>query len=91
MQAVGRSPQSAPDGTPLYCERHRPERTALYRLVQQHAATFIAETEVATGADLPQFVKDEFDAWLEWGILADRKSTRMNSSHSGESRMPSSA
>ena len=25
------------------------------------------------------------------GILADRKSTRLNSSHSGQSRMPSSA
>ena len=38
--------------------------------MQQHAATFIAETEAATGADLPQFVKDEFDAFLECGILA---------------------
>ena len=38
--------------------------------MQQHAATFIAETEAATGADLPQFVKDEFDAFLEFGILA---------------------
>lgn len=38
--------------------------------VQQHAATFIAETEVATGSDLPQFVKDEFDAFSESGILA---------------------
>ena len=38
--------------------------------VQQHAATFIAQTEAATGVDLPQFVKDEFDAYLECGILA---------------------
>ena len=38
--------------------------------VQQHAATFFAETEDAAGADLPQFVKDEFDAFLECGILA---------------------
>ena len=44
--------------------------TTLYRLVQQHAATFFAETEAAAGADLPQFVKDEFDAFLECGILA---------------------
>ena len=42
----------------------------LYRLVQQHAATFFAEVEAAAGADLPQFVKDEFDAFLECGILA---------------------
>ena len=49
---------------------HRPEQTTLNRLVQQHAATFIAQTEAGTGAELPQFVKDEFDAFLECGILA---------------------
>jgi DNA-directed RNA polymerase subunit RPC12/RpoP len=38
--------------------------------VQQHAATFIAQAEDAAGADLPQFVKDEVDAFLECGILA---------------------
>ena len=63
-------PQRAPDGAPVHCERHRPEQTTLYRLVQQHAATFIAETEAATGAELPRFVKDEFDAFLECGIRA---------------------
>ena len=42
----------------------------LYRLVQQHAATFFDQAEAAAGADLPQFVKDEFDAFLECGILA---------------------
>ena len=40
------------------------------RPAQQHAATFFAETEDAAGADLPQFVKNEFDAFLECGILA---------------------
>ena len=54
----------------LHHERHRPEQTALYRLVQQHAASFIAHTEASTGAALPRFVKDEFDAFLECGILA---------------------
>jgi hypothetical protein len=58
------------DGTPVHYERHRPEQTTLYRLVQQHAATFFAQAEDAAGADLPQFVKDEFDAFLECGILA---------------------
>jgi hypothetical protein len=38
--------------------------------VQQHAATFFAQAEDAAGADLPQFVKDEFDAFLECAILA---------------------
>ena len=69
MQAIGRQPQRAPDGAPVRYERHRPEQTTLYRLVQQHTATFFAQAEDAAGADLPQFVKDEFDAFLECGIL----------------------
>jgi hypothetical protein len=35
----------APDGAPVHYERHRPEQTTLYRLVQQHAATFFVEVE----------------------------------------------
>ena len=71
MQAIGRQPQRAPDGAPVHDERHRPEQTTLYRLVQQHAATFFEQASGRTaGADLPQFVKDEFDAFLECGILA---------------------
>ena len=72
MQAIGRQPQRAPDGSPLYYEheRHRPEQTTLYRLVQQRAASFIAHTEASTGEELPRFIKDEFDAFLECGILA---------------------
>ena len=70
MQAVGRPPQRAPGGAPLQYERHRPEQTTLYRLVQQHAASFIAQTEANTGSELPRFIKDEFDAFLECGILA---------------------
>ena len=70
MQAIGRQPHRATDGAPVHYERHRPEQTTLYRLVQQHAATFFAQAEDAAGADLPQFVKDEFDAFLECGVLA---------------------
>ncbi|MGL6111991.1 MAG: transposase zinc-binding domain-containing protein [Rubrivivax sp.] len=70
MQAIGRQPRRAPDGAPVHYKRHRPEQATLYRLVQQHAATFFAEAEEAADAELPQFVKDEFDAFLECGILA---------------------
>jgi len=38
--------------------------------VLQHAQSYFAQTEEATGAGLPQFVKDEFGAYLECGILA---------------------
>ena len=65
MQAIGRQPKRAPDGAALHYERHRPEQSTLYRLVQQHGASFIAYTEASTGAELPRFIKDEFDAFLE--------------------------
>jgi hypothetical protein len=70
VQATAQQSQRAPDGAPLHYERHRPEQTTLYRLVQQHAASFIAHAEANTGAELPRFIKDEFDAFLECGILA---------------------
>jgi hypothetical protein len=67
---VGQQSQRAPDGAPLHHERHRPEQTALHSLVQHHAASFIARTEGNTESELPRFIKDEFDAFLECGILA---------------------
>lgn len=33
-----------------------------YQMVQQHAAGFVPHTEANTGAELPRFIKDEFDA-----------------------------
>jgi hypothetical protein len=39
--------------------------------VQQHAASFIAHTGASTGREPPRFIKDEFDAFLECGILAN--------------------
>ena len=38
--------------------------------VVRNKATFFAQAEDAAGADLPQFIKDEFDAFPECGILA---------------------
>jgi len=38
--------------------------------VRQHAAHFIAHIAASTGAELPRFIKEEFDAFLECGILA---------------------
>jgi len=67
---AGQTSRAHCDGDPIHYERHRPEQTALYRLVQQHAQSFFAQAEEATVAGLPQFVKDELDAFLEYGILA---------------------
>jgi hypothetical protein len=57
--------QRAAAASPPQYERRRPEQTPLYRLVQQHYETFAAEV-----AGLPQFVKAEFEAYLDCGILA---------------------
>ena len=70
MHAKGRQTQRAHDGAPLHYERHRPEQTTVYRLVQQRAASFIAHAEASTGSELPRFINDEFDAFLKCGILA---------------------
>jgi hypothetical protein len=70
VQAIGRQPPRAPDGAPVHYERHRPEQTTLYRLIQQHAATLFAQAEAEACAELPQFVKDELDDFLECGIFA---------------------
>ena len=35
-----------------------------------HAESFFAHVEAETGASLPAFVKEEFDAFLDCGILA---------------------
>ncbi len=69
MQAIGRQPERARDGTPARYERDRPEQTTLYRLVEQHAAAFFVQAEDAAGADLPQFANDKFDAFLERAVV----------------------
>ena len=61
--------RAAPAHTVHY-ERRRPEETTLYQVVQEQLETFLAQVEARTGAGLPEFVKDEFEAFLECGILA---------------------
>jgi hypothetical protein len=68
---IGAVPAWRPeDGRRVHYERRRPEDTVLYQLVQGHLETFLAQVELETGAGLPEFVKEEFDAFLECGILA---------------------
>jgi hypothetical protein len=49
VRATAQQPLRAPDGSPVHYERHRPEKTTLYCLVQQHAASFVAHTEASKG------------------------------------------
>ncbi len=68
--AHGIAIQSAAGDTAVPYARRRPEETTLYQLVQDHVETFFAQVEQETGTGLPQFVKDEFEGFLECGILA---------------------
>ncbi len=51
--------------------RRRPERTALYRLVQQHLEIWLARSRNADpdGASIPRHVERELRGYLECGIL----------------------
>ena len=49
-------------------ERHRPEETPLYNIVETYYPEFLARLE-AEGGSLPQFAKQEFDDYLKCGLL----------------------
>ena len=56
-----------PGDAPTY-ERHRPEQTSLYALIDEHFPRFLERLE-ADGVSLPHFVKEEFEAYLKCGRL----------------------
>ena len=60
--------------------------------VMRHQFSNVPSAEIQRSSfDRSHGVKTTFDAGYLVPIFVDRKSTRLNSSHSGESRMPSSA
>ena len=67
---MGEAVQTAAAGRRVTYERRRPEDTVLYQLVQEHLETFLAQVELEIGTGLPEFVEEEFDAFLDCGILA---------------------
>ena len=50
-------------------ERHQPEQTLLYQLIERYYPEFISHL-VSQGAQLPIHVQEEFDAYLKCGRLA---------------------
>jgi len=68
---MSQSAQSVPAEQPVHYERRQPEQTILYQIVQEHLETFLHQVETETGSGLPDFVKDEFEAFLDCGILAN--------------------
>ncbi|MBK6673376.1 MAG: transposase zinc-binding domain-containing protein, partial [Proteobacteria bacterium] len=50
--------------------RHRPESTLLYQLVEQHYPAF-REMRAMAGRSLPDYIEDEFAAYLKCGRLEE--------------------
>jgi len=59
--------QLAPESPPRY-QRHQPETTLLYKVVEQHYPAFLAHLE-AEGRNLPDYVQQEFTDYLRCGRL----------------------
>jgi hypothetical protein len=66
---MGEAVRPASAARRVHFEHRRSEDTVLYQLVQVHIETFLAQVELETGAGLPEFVKEEFEAFLEAGYL----------------------
>lgn len=49
-------------------QRHQPEKTLLYQIVDNHYPTFVA-LMAEQGKPLPHYVQDEFEAYLKCGRL----------------------
>ncbi len=76
---MSRSPAAAPAtsaqtklgrGPPYSYARRRPERTPLYRIVQDNLDTLYAAIEQGFTSELPKFVTDELEAFLDCGIAS---------------------
>lgn len=60
--------RNAPDPAPGHYQRHRPEHTLLYRIVEQHYPALLAHL-AERGTGLPAFVQREFEDFLHCGRL----------------------
>ena len=49
--------------------RHKPEKSLLYKTVQENLLTFLDHAQ-ANGSNFPNFVEEEFFKYLDCGILA---------------------
>ena len=56
--------------SPVSYKRHQPEKTVLYKLVQENLSSFYQQMDRDYENGLPEFVKKEFDEFLKCGILA---------------------
>jgi len=55
---------------PYTYQRHQPEKTVLYKIVQENLETFLNLVHQEYDRPLPDFVENEFRDYLKCGILA---------------------
>jgi len=68
--AWAQRPRAPPFIDPSGFARHRPGNTLLYQLVEQHYQDF-RELRAREGRSLPDYVQEEFDAYLKCGRLEE--------------------
>jgi len=68
--AHARHPRAPPFIEPPGYSCHRPESTLLYQLVEQHYPAF-REMRAMAGRPLPEYIEEEFDAYLKCGRLEE--------------------
>jgi hypothetical protein len=55
---------------PRTYRQRRPEKTVLYRIIQEHLESFLQHVREASGERLPKYVESEFRRYLECGLHA---------------------
>ena len=71
LQLLGGRDASEGEASVRY-ERHCPDRTLLYQLVEEYYPTFKAQW-AAEGKELPDYVQREFEDYLRCGRLEEYK------------------
>ena len=70
MACSNPSRKSHSPSSPFTYQPHQPEKTTLYKLIQEHLLSFYQHIDNEQEKDIPDFVKKEFEAFLKCGLLA---------------------
>jgi hypothetical protein len=56
---------------PKKYQQRRPDKTVLYRVIQQHLESFLEHAHESSGKRLPKYVENEFRCYLECGAVCE--------------------
>ena len=56
--------------SPFRYQRHQPEKTTLYKLIQENLLSFYQQIDHDQEKGLPDFIKKEFEEFLKCGLLS---------------------